>query len=66
MTKIEFPKFGGTNVEGWLCRVEHYFAVDGTPKGLKVKCVIIHLEDVSLLWRRSFVKSRGGSIEGML
>ncbi|KAJ0946661.1 hypothetical protein HanRHA438_Chr01g0006421 [Helianthus annuus] len=25
LTKIEFPKFNGTNVEGWLCRVEHFF-----------------------------------------
>ncbi|XP_076952176.1 uncharacterized protein LOC143625820 [Bidens hawaiensis] len=65
LAKIEFPKFSGTNIEGWLCRVEHFFSVDATPDNIKVQLAIIHLEDMALLWHQSFVKSRGGSIEGM-
>lgn len=65
LTKMEFPKFNGENIEGWLCRVEHFFAIDFTPDNLKVRYAIVHLEDIALLWHQSFVQSRGGSIEGM-
>ncbi|XP_076911425.1 uncharacterized protein LOC143569378 [Bidens hawaiensis] len=51
---------------GWLCRVEHFFEIDATPENLKVRYAVVHLEDVALLWHQSFVRSRGGSIEGML
>ncbi|KAD3336501.1 hypothetical protein E3N88_32020 [Mikania micrantha] len=64
-TKMDFPKFNGQNVEGWLCRVEHFFVIDNTPEHLKVRYAIVHLEDIALLWHQSFVQSRGGSIEGM-
>ncbi|XP_021995709.2 uncharacterized protein LOC110892882 [Helianthus annuus] len=66
LTKMEFPKFNGENIEGWMCRVEHLFDIDATPENLKVKFVIVHLEDIALLCHQSLVKSRGGSIEGML
>ena len=65
LTKLDFPKFNGDNIEGWLCRVEHFFAIDSTPEHLKVRYAIVHLEDIALLWHQSFVQSRGGSIEGM-
>ncbi|KAD2393740.1 hypothetical protein E3N88_40717 [Mikania micrantha] len=64
-TKIDFPKFNGENIEGWLCKVEHFFVIDSTPDNLKVRYAIVHLEDIALLWHQSFVQSRGGSIEGM-
>lgn len=36
LTKMEFPKFLGTNVEGWFCRVEYFFSIDATPEEEKV------------------------------
>ncbi|XP_076908279.1 uncharacterized protein LOC143565074 [Bidens hawaiensis] len=65
LTKIEFPRFCGENLEGWLCRVEHFFEIDATTGNLKVRYAIVHLDDTALLWHQSFVKSRGGSVEGM-
>ncbi|KAD1690211.1 hypothetical protein E3N88_42456 [Mikania micrantha] len=64
-TKMEFPKFNGENVEGWLYKVEHFFMIDSTPEHLKVRYAIVHLEDMALLWHQSFVQSRGGTIEEM-
>jgi hypothetical protein len=66
LTKMDFPKFEGENVEGWTCKVEHLFAIDATPEQYKVRYAIVHLEGIALLWHQSFVQSRGGSIEGML
>lgn len=63
--KIEFPKFNGMNVEGWLCKVDHFFSVDNTPDQANVRLAIIHLEDAALLWHQSFVRSKGGNIDGM-
>nr|GEY76893.1 hypothetical protein [Tanacetum cinerariifolium] len=36
MTKIEFPKFGGDNVRGWMYKCEHFFLVDNVVDNLKV------------------------------
>ncbi|XP_076896345.1 uncharacterized protein LOC143549303 [Bidens hawaiensis] len=66
LSKIEFPKFNGTNVEGWLCRVEHIFSIDATPENSKVRYAIIHLEDMELLWHQGFVRSHGGFIEASI
>nr|GEY05176.1 reverse transcriptase [Tanacetum cinerariifolium] len=38
--KIEFPKFSGDDVEGWVYRCEHFFAMDETPEGMKLKCAV--------------------------
>ncbi|KAJ0457364.1 hypothetical protein HanIR_Chr15g0772871 [Helianthus annuus] len=37
LTKMDFPKFNGDNLEGWLCRVEHFFAIDETPGHMKIR-----------------------------
>lgn len=65
LTKMEFPKFLGTNVEGWLCHVEHFYSIDATTDDEKVRMAVEHIDDIALLWHQSFVKSRGGSIDGI-
>ena len=30
-TKIEFPRFDGDGLEGWLFKCDHFFQVDHTP-----------------------------------
>ncbi|GJZ89220.1 hypothetical protein Tco_0661002, partial [Tanacetum coccineum] len=31
VTKIEFPKFGGDDVKGWMYKCEQFFKVDNVP-----------------------------------
>ena len=59
-TKIEFPKFDGEDLEGWLFRCERFFQVDNTPADSQVKLAAIHMEGKALQWHQSFIKGRGG------
>lgn len=58
LSKIDFPKFGGEDVQGWSYKCEQFFEVDSTPDNMKVKIVAIHLNGKALLWHQSFVKNR--------
>ena len=57
-TKIEFPQFEGTDLEGWLFKAERFFQVDYTPPNAKVKLAALHMEGKTLQWHQSFVKNR--------
>ncbi|XP_076955732.1 uncharacterized protein LOC143630666 [Bidens hawaiensis] len=59
-------EFNSENLEGWLCKVDQYFDVDETPERLKIRFVVINLEGPALQWHQSFVRSRGGTIRGLL
>lgn len=48
--KLEFPKFSGDDVQGWLYIVQQFFAVDEVADDEKVKVVSIHLYDRALIW----------------
>ncbi|KAD4585752.1 hypothetical protein E3N88_23353 [Mikania micrantha] len=56
--KVEFPKFDGTDVEGWLYRCEHFFTIDETPERLKLRYAAVHLEGRALQWHQSYIKTR--------
>ncbi|XP_074265326.1 uncharacterized protein LOC141587757 [Silene latifolia] len=56
-SKIEFPRFNGEDVQGWVYRCEQFFEVDSTNEDLKVKLVSIHLEGKALLWHQSLMKT---------
>nr|GEW54224.1 hypothetical protein [Tanacetum cinerariifolium] len=62
MGKLEFPKFYGEDVKGWLFRVKQFFAVDNDPEGDKIKIVSIHLYDKALAWHLQFVKAHGETV----
>lgn len=43
-TRIEFPKFDGEDLIGWIYKCEQFFVVDGTPPKARMKLASIHLE----------------------
>nr|GEZ23961.1 hypothetical protein [Tanacetum cinerariifolium] len=61
MTKIEFPKFGGDDVRGWLFKCEQLFKIDHVLDPHKVQLALIYLYDTASLWHRQFVKLMGES-----
>jgi hypothetical protein len=63
VTKVEFPKFGGDDVRGWLFKCEQFFKIDNIPEQGKVNLVSIHLFDLALMWHRQFVKFMGEDVE---
>nr|GEW41657.1 hypothetical protein [Tanacetum cinerariifolium] len=38
--KIDFPKFSGDDVKGWVYHCEHFFAMDETPEGMKLRSIL--------------------------
>lgn len=49
LTKVEFPRFSGDDVRGWMFRCEQFFAIDNTPDEQKVRLIFVHLFDKALL-----------------
>ena len=62
VTKLEFPKFGGDDVRGWMFRCEQFFRVDNVPDESKVSLISIHLYDLALMWHRRFIKIMGENV----
>ncbi|XP_076947035.1 uncharacterized protein LOC143618840 [Bidens hawaiensis] len=60
--KVEFPKFSGEDVEGWVYRCEHFFTLDETPDETKLRCAVIHLEGDALQWHRAFLKTWNATV----
>ncbi|GJR44131.1 putative nucleotidyltransferase, ribonuclease H [Tanacetum coccineum] len=58
MTKLEFLKFSGEDVKGWLTRCYQIFKVDNVDDSVKVKLASIHLYDKALAWHRQFEKDK--------
>ncbi|GJU24921.1 hypothetical protein Tco_1163542 [Tanacetum coccineum] len=59
MTMIEFSKFGGEDVRGWLYKCEQFFEIDHVVDPYKVQLASKHLYDTASLWHRQFVKLMG-------
>ena len=60
--KIDFPKFSGDDVEGWVYRCEHFFSMDDTPDDSKLRCAAVHLEGDALQWHRAYLKTRNATV----
>ncbi|XP_076944279.1 uncharacterized protein LOC143614842 [Bidens hawaiensis] len=60
-TKLDFPQFDGTEVEEWIYKCEHFFAIDETPERLKIQYVVVNLEGKALKWHQSYMKIRQNS-----
>lgn len=43
LSKVDFPRFDGEDVQGWVYRCEQFFEVEGTPGNLKVRVASIQL-----------------------
>lgn len=59
LTKVEFPKFDGTNLKPWLYKCTQFFELDKIEDPYKVKIAAIHLEGKTLLWHPTYVKRKG-------
>nr|GEY38514.1 hypothetical protein [Tanacetum cinerariifolium] len=60
--KIDFPKFSGDDVEGWVYRCEHFNAMDETPEGMKLRYAVVHLEGDALQWHRAYLRTRNATV----
>ncbi|KAJ0555261.1 putative nucleotidyltransferase, Ribonuclease H [Helianthus annuus] len=60
--RLDFPKFNGTEVEGWIIKCNHFFAVDRTPDDSKVYYAVINLEGPALEWHQGYVNSQDRDI----
>nr|GEY20097.1 hypothetical protein [Tanacetum cinerariifolium] len=56
VTKIEFPKFGGDDVKGWMYKCEQFFKVDNVLDEQKVLLISIHLFVIALMWHKQFMR----------
>lgn len=57
-SKVEFPKFSGDDVLGWVYKCELFFEIDNTNEGANVKIASIHLDGNPLAWHQSYMRSR--------
>ncbi|KAF2313669.1 hypothetical protein GH714_012651 [Hevea brasiliensis] len=60
-TKLEFPKFDGDGLEGWLMRAGYFFDVANIVAIERVKVVALHMEGKALQWHQGYVKIKGQS-----
>ncbi|VFQ67183.1 unnamed protein product [Cuscuta campestris] len=56
-SRLDFPKFSGSDLRTWLYKVEQIFAMDEIPSEQKVKIASIHLEGEAIAWHRSYIRN---------
>lgn len=57
-TRVEFPRFSGEDLRGWLYRCENFFELDNTPWDMKVRVAAVHLERRALQWHQMYMQKR--------
>ncbi|GKB17145.1 gypsy/ty3 retroelement polyprotein [Tanacetum coccineum] len=63
LTKLEFPKFHGEDVQGWLYRVQQFFTIDHVEDDAhKIRLVSMHMFDKALNWHKQFVRRFGENV----
>ncbi|GJW13110.1 retrotransposable element Tf2 [Tanacetum coccineum] len=62
LAKVEFPKFDGADVRGWMFRCEEFFAIEQTADEGKIGLISIHLYDIALMWHRQYVRFMGNTL----
>ncbi|GJT05969.1 gypsy/ty3 retroelement polyprotein [Tanacetum coccineum] len=62
ISKLEFLKFYGDDVQGWMFQVKQFFSIDNVSEGDKVRMVSIHMYDTTLTWHLQFIKSHGETV----
>ncbi|KAH0716770.1 hypothetical protein KY285_012801 [Solanum tuberosum] len=58
LTKVDFPRFDGTNLRTWMYKVDQFFSYDDTPYAQKVRVAALHFDDIAIEWHLSYIKSR--------
>lgn len=64
MTKIEFPKFDGTELRSWIYKCNQFFQLDEIADPQRVKLAAIHLEGKALLWHQTLAKRCNNVLPG--
>ncbi|GKA81199.1 reverse transcriptase [Tanacetum coccineum] len=60
LTKVEFPKFDGEDVQGWLYRVNKFFKMDQIfNDDQRIRLVSMHVFGKALNWHKQFMKRFG-------
>ena len=60
LTKVEFPRFDGEDVNGWLYRVNQFFVMDHVDDDeQRIRLVSMHVFDRALNWHKQFMKRHG-------
>ena len=59
MSKIDFPKFNGEDVKGWVFRCRQFFRIDNVPEEMKIQMAAMHVYDRALTWHEQFIKRYG-------
>ena len=60
LSKIEFPKFDGEDVQGWLYRVKRFFEMDQImDDDQKIRLVSMHVFGKALNWHTQFMRRFG-------
>ncbi|GKB17084.1 putative mitochondrial protein [Tanacetum coccineum] len=62
MAKIEFPKFSGDDVKGWVFRCEQFFLLEQTLEIDKLTLTSIYFHDKALLWHSQFIGVHGVNV----
>ncbi|KAH0683132.1 hypothetical protein KY290_021721 [Solanum tuberosum] len=58
LSKIEFPRFNGTNLRSWIYKVDQFFSLDEIPLNQKVRVASLHFDGLAIEWHLAFIKSR--------
>ncbi|KAH0781344.1 hypothetical protein KY290_000942 [Solanum tuberosum] len=45
-SKLDFPRFSGSDLRAWLYKVDQFFAIDEVPYDQRVRVASIHLDDL--------------------
>nr|GEY17757.1 hypothetical protein [Tanacetum cinerariifolium] len=56
--KMEFPKFFGDDVKGWMYRIKQFFTIYNVTKEDKVKIDSIYMYDRALAWHLQFLRAQ--------
>ena len=59
--KVDFPRFSGNDLNGWLFRCQHFFEIDQTPEEMKVKLAAMNLEGRALQWHQNWIRFKKGA-----
>lgn len=58
ISKVDFPRFDGTNVRDWLYECDQFFSLDPTLDMSRVRLASIHLDGLSLQWHLDYMRQK--------
>lgn len=62
-SKLDFPRFSGSDLRTWLYKVDQFFAMDEVPPDQRVRVASINLDGEAIAWHRSYLKARNSATD---